>query len=257
MQEQTIVLAMDVSLSMRAMDVVPDRISAAQTAARAFVQALPNDVRIGVVSYAGAAQIVQPPTSDKGAVLDAIGRFQLHGIAMSLATLFPDDGIDVSSLDSPRASPHSRPPIDDRPLSAKVHPVVPGSDRSAAIVLLTDGQNLMGIDPMVAAQMAADYGIRVVTVGIGTPEGELLDLDGWKMRVRLDEDTLRRIANLTLGRYFHAVSTRELGAIYDDLRGRLVFEKKAEEVTVVFALLSGVLVLIASGLSMAWFGRPL
>ena len=263
MQQQTIVLAMDVSLSMRAKDVIPDRISAAQRAARDLVQALPSNIRIGVVSYAGVAQIVQLPTTDKEAVLDAIGRFQLqrgtaigNGIAMSLATIFPEDGIDVSQLDMPRSSPHGRPPADDRPPSRTVSPVVPGSDTSAAIVLLTHGQSLMGFDPIAAAQMAADRGIRVFTVGVGTKDGELLDLGGWKMRVRLDEDTLQKISNLTLGKYFHAATVNELGAIYEDLSSRLVLENKREEVTVVFALLAGVLVLMAATLSMVWFGRP-
>ena len=114
----------------------------------------------------------------------------------------------------------------------------------------------MGFDPIAAAQMAADRGIRVFTVGVGTKDGELLDLGGWKMRVRLDEYTLQKISNLTHGKYFHAATVNELGAIYEDLSRRLVLENKREEVTVVFALLAGVLVLMAATLSMVWFGRP-
>ncbi len=262
-QEQTIVLAMDVSLSMRAKDVSPDRISASQEAARTFVQQLPDNVRIGVVSYAGAAQIVQAPTTHKEVVLAAIGRFQLqrgtaigNGIAMALATIFPEDDIDVSQLDMPRHAPHARPSIEDHRIAPAIAPVQPGSYGSAAIVLLTDGQNLMGFDPMAAAQMAADRGVRVFTVGVGTKDGELLDLGGWKMRVRLDEDTLQRISNLTLGKYFHAGTANELGAIYQELSGRLVFERTHEEVTFAFAILAGALMLIAVTLSLCWFGRP-
>lgn len=261
-EEETIVLAMDVSLSMRAKDVSPDRISASQQAARAFVQELPGNVRIGVVSYAGAAQLVQPPTTDKQRVVEAINRFQLqrgtaigNGIAVALATIFPDGGIDVSQLDTPPGTEHARASIEDRPKASTAVPVPPGSYASAAIVLLTDGQNLMGFDPMAAAQMAADRGIRIFTVGVGTKDGEVLDLGGWKMRVRLDEDTLQRISNLTLGKYFHAATANELGAIYRELSGRLVFEGRQEEITVVFALLAGMLMLLAVALSMWWFGR--
>jgi Ca-activated chloride channel family protein len=247
---------------MRAKDVPPDRISASQSAARAFVLALPADVRIGVVSYAGIAQVVQPPTTNKEAVIEAIGRFQLqrgtaigNGIAMSLATLFPDDGIDVSQLDMPRPLPHGRPPVEDRAAPHAAPSVAPGSYRSAAIVLLTDGQSFMGFDPMAAAQMAADRGVRVLTVGVGTRDGEVLDLGGWKMRVKLDEDTLMRISNLTVGKYFHAGSESDLGEIYKELGGRLVYERERMEITVLLAALAGVLMLTAASLSLWWYGR--
>ena len=134
-REQTIVLAMDVSISMRAKDVSPDRIGASQAAAKTFVSALPANVRIAVVSYAGIAQIVQVPTTDKEAVIEAIDRFQLqrgtaigNGIAMSLATIFPDDGIDVSQLDVPGPSPHGHAPAEEHAAHA------PGTRRGAGIV---------------------------------------------------------------------------------------------------------------------------
>ena len=263
MQEETILLVMDVSLSMRASDVAPDRITAAQQAAKDFIAVLPGNVSIGVVSYAGSAQLVQPPTLDKQAALDAIDRFQLqrgtaigNGLAVGLATLFPNDGIDVSLLDSPRTSRPSV-PMDDRLGAKRMKPVPPGSYSSAAIVLLTDGQNLLGFDPIAAAQMAADHGIRVFTVGIGTPDGQIIDLCGWKMRVKLDEATLKHIADLTMGKYFHANSGVELGSIYEELASRLIFEKKHTEVTFLFAALAGCLVLAAAALSLWWFGRPI
>jgi len=261
-QQQTIVLAMDVSLSMRAKDVSPDRISASQSAARKFVRGLPGNVKIAVISYAGIAQVVQPPTTNREEVIEAINRFQLqrgtaigNGIATSLATLFPEDGIDVSQLDMPSHGRHGLPPADERPASRAARPVAPGSYRSAAIVLLTDGQNLTGFDPMDAAQMAADRGIRVFTVGVGTKDGELLDLGGWKMRVRLDEDTLKRIANLTMGKYFHADSVDDLGNIYKELSARLTLDRRQTEVTFIFAAFAGFIMLIAAWLSMWWFGR--
>lgn len=262
-QGETILLVMDVSLSMRASDVAPDRIGAAQQAAKNFISALPNDVSVGVISYAGTAQLVQPPTLDKQLAVEALDRFQLqrgtaigNGIAVGLATLFPDDGIDVSSLDSPRRSTHGHPPTDDRLVSKHITPVPPGSYRPAAIVLLTDGQNLMGFDPIAAAQMAADKGVRVFTVGIGTANGQIIDVNGWKMRVRLDEEILKHIANLTMARYFHAGTGGELATIYEDLASRLVLERKRTEVTFVFAAAAGLLTLLAAILSLWWFGRP-
>jgi len=178
-----------------------------------------------------------------------------NGIAMSLATLLPDDGIDVSHLDMPRPLPHARPPVEDRAAPHAAPSVAPDSYRSAAIVLLTDGQSLMGFDPMAAAQMAADRGVRVFTVGVGTRDGEVLDLGGWKMRVKLDEDTLMRISNLTVGKYFHAGSEGDLGEIYKELGGRLVYERERMEITVLLAALAGVLMLTAASLSLWWYGR--
>ena len=174
---------------------------------------------------------------------------------MSLATLLPDDGIDVSHLDMPRPLPHARPPVEDRAAPHAAPSVAPDSYRSAAIVLLTDGQSLMGFDPMAAAQMAADRGVRVFTVGVGTRDGEVLDLGGWKMRVKLDEDTLMRISNLTVGKYFHAGSESDLGEIYKELGGRLVYERERMEITVLLAALAGVLMLTAASLSLWWYGR--
>ena len=108
---------------------------------------------------------------------------------------------------------------------------------------------------MAAAQMAAAKGIRVFTVGVGTKDGELLDLGGWKMRVRLDEDTLKRIANLTMGKYFHAGSVTDLGKIYEELSARLTLERRRTEVTFVFAAVAGLFMLTGMWLSLWWFGR--
>src|SRR6266571_7137770 len=211
-QHQTIILAMDVSGSMRATDVEPNRISAAQAAAKAFVAEQPSSVLIGVVSFAATASVVQPPTHNREDILAAIDRFQLQrgtaigsGIIVSLATIFPEAGIDVSSLiygrDAPRGVPLDQARKAEKPAFT---PVSPGSYTSAAIILLTDGQRTTGPDSIEAARMAADRGVRVFTVGIGTTSGENLGFEGWSMRVRLDEETLKGIANMTHGEYFYA-----------------------------------------------------
>lgn len=263
--QQTIILAMDVSISMRATDMVPSRIGASQDAAKRFVAGLPHDVRVGVVSYAGSAHLVQPPTLARDDVFSAIDRFQLQsgtaigkGIVVALATLFPDTGIDLSrldKLDGQRNALHAALPGAASPDTPEFEPVEAGSYDSAVIVVLTDGQNTAGVDPVAAARMAADRGIRIFTVGFGTREGEIVTANGWRMRVRLDEETLRKVAELTRGQYFHAGSSADLERVYGALKARLVLEKKATEVTAVFAGLAAVLLLLGAGLSVWWFGR--
>ena len=257
-QQETIILAMDVSGSMRATDVHPNRLIAAQEAAKAFIEDLPRSVRVGVVSFAGTAAVVQPPTQNREDIVAAIDRFQLQrgtaigsGIVLSLATLFPDADIDLSQITGARSMPLGP---EDKP-KPDFKPVQPGSFGSGAVILLTDGQRTTGPDPMDAAKMAADRGVKVYTLGIGTKDGETIGFEGWSMRVRLDEDTLKSIANLTRAEYFYAGNANELKKVYQSLSTRLVIEKKETEISSLFAAVSAALVVIAAGLSVAWFGR--
>ena len=257
-QQETIVLAMDVSGSMRAADVEPSRLVASQEAAKSFIHALPRGIRVAIVSFAGTAAVVQPPTHNREDALAAIDRFQLQrgtaissGIILSLATLFPDAGIDLSNITGQRAmprGPHDKPP-------PEFTPVPPGSYPSAAIVLLTDGARTTGPDSLEAAKMAADRGVRVYTVGIGTKEGETIGFEGWSMRVRLDEDTLKAVAGLTLADYFYAGSAEDLKKVYQGLGSRLAVERKETEVSALVAALAALLVIAAASLSVLWFGR--
>jgi Ca-activated chloride channel homolog len=258
LQQETIILAMDVSGSMRATDVQPNRLVAAQEAAKAFLNDLPRSVRVGVVSFAGTAAVVQPPTQNREDIVAAIDRFQLQrgtaigsGIVLSLATIFPDAGIDLSQITGQRSMPLG--PGDKPP--KEFTPVPPGSFSSAAIVLLTDGQRTTGPDPLDAAKMAADRGIKVYSVGIGTKEGETIGFEGWSMRVRLDEETLKNVANLTRAEYFYAGNADDLKKVYKSLSSRLVVEKKETEITALFAAAAAVLVLLSAALSVWWFGR--
>jgi Ca-activated chloride channel family protein len=263
-QQLTIILAMDVSGSMRATDVEPNRISAAQAAAKAFVAEQPSYVRIGVVSFAATASVVQPPTHNRDDIIAAIDRFQLQrgtaigsGIIVSLATIFPDAGIDVSSLiyrEVRRGVPLDEARKADKPA---FNPVPPGSYTSAAIILLTDGQRTTGPSSIEAAQMAADRGVRVFTVGFGTTSGETMGFEGWSMRVRLDEGTLKAIANMTHGEYFYAGSATDLKKVYQSLNSRLVMEKKATEIGALFSAAAAVIVLVSALLSLLWFNRIL
>jgi Ca-activated chloride channel family protein len=265
-ENETIILAMDVSGSMRANDVEPTRLAAAQAAAKSFVEDLPNSVRVGIVSFAGSASVVQPPTRDREELVAAIDRFQLQrgtaigsAIIVSLATIFPNAGIDLESfakrerkqgraIDAPAAGAQD---------GAEPKAVAPGSFPSAAIVLLTDGQRTAGPDSIAAARFAADRGVRIFTVGIGTTRGTTISYEGWSMHVRLDEDTLKEIATITRGDYFLAGSATELRKVYQTLTTRLSMEKKETEVTSLFAAAGAVLALLGAALSLLWFNRIL
>jgi Ca-activated chloride channel family protein len=257
--ERTIILAMDVSGSMRAEDVKPNRLVASQAAAKAFVENLPREVKVGVVSFAGTAAVVQAPTISREDVLAAIDRFQLQrgtatgsGIILSLATLFPDHGIEIQNITGQRNFPGKE--IGKK--EDKVFTPVPaGSYNSAAIIMLTDGQRTTGPDPLDAAKMAAERGIRVYTVGIGTTSGEVIGFEGWSMRVKLDEETLKNVSVLTQGEYFYAGTAEDLKKVYESLSSRMVVERKETEVTALLAALGALLAALAAGLSLWWFGR--
>ena len=128
---------------------------------------------------------------------------------------------------------------------------------SAVIILLTDGQTTTGPDPIESAKMAAERGVRVYTVGIGTPQGEIVGAEGWSMRVRLDEDALKNIANLTRGEYFYAGTAGDLKKVYEALNTRFTFEKKSIEITALFAAAAALITILAAALSVLWFHRIL
>lgn len=263
--QKTVILAIDTSGSMRATDVKPNRLDAAQSAARTFIKNQPRYTRIGIVSIAGSASAVQSPTDNREDLLQAIERLQLQpgtalgsGLYISLAALLPDAGIDLENLLHRGSSRSWRYwPDPDRPV--KEHkPVPPGSNRSVAIVLLSDGENTHGPDPLEAAKLAADHGVRVYTVGIGSPEGVTLGFSGWSMRVRLDEAALKEIAAITHGEYYAAASEPELKNVYEYLSVRMVTERRRPtEVTAFFVGFGALLLVISALCSVLWFNRVL
>ena len=263
-EHETIILAMDVSGSMRATDVQPTRIEAAQAAAKSFIHDAPANTRIGIVAFAGTASVVQPATLSREDLDAAIDRFELQratavgsGILVSLKMLFPDIEYNLNSY-NPRGDPRRGTAIGEAKTDAVPwKPVEPGTYRAGAIILLTDGQTTTGPDPREAAKMAAERGVRVFTVGVGTTQGEIIGSEGWSMRVRLDEDALKAIAETTHGDYFFAGSGPDLKKVYQDLNSKLVLEKKETEVTALFAALAAFLTLCAVGLSMWWYQRVL
>jgi Ca-activated chloride channel homolog len=272
-QHETIILAMDVSGSMRADDVKPTRLAAAQAAARAFIKDTPKSTRIGLVSFAGSAALVQPPTQNREDLLAAIEQLQLQnataigsGILVSLKAIFPEQDFELGSPRELRASgvgaaAAGGSSLGARPLGARPKqeqkPAPPGSYKSAVVILLTDGQTTTGPDPVDAARLAAERGVRVFTVGVGTPDGQILTGEGWSIRVRLDEDALKAIADLTRGEYFFAGNAPDLKKIYEGLNSKLVLEKKETEITALFTGVAAALALLAAALSLLWFNRLL
>src|SRR5712672_2885737 len=254
-QHETVILAMDVSGSMRATDVEPNRLVAAQNAAKAFVADQPENVRIGVVAFAGTATLAQAPTRNREEIVAAIDRFQLQrataigsAILVSLATIFPNTGIDVATFNYDASKKAG---------TSTVAPVRPGSYNSAVIILLTDGQRTTGPDSIQAARLAADRGVRIYTVGIGTTAGETIGFDGWSMHVRLDEETLKTIADVTRGEYFYAGNAPDLKKVYQGLNAKLVMETKKTEITALFAAAAALVVVLSALLSLLWFNRIL
>ncbi len=260
-QQGTVILAMDVSGSMRAGDVAPNRIIASQNSAIDFIEAQPAWTRVGVVAFAGTAMLVQSPTGDRAAAISAIERFQLQrgtnlgaAILTSLQTLFPEATFDIG----PRFQNMTRQGVpigEPRPVEESFRPVEPGSHPTAAIVLLTDGQATTGPNPVDVARLAADRGVRVFTVGFGSRDGEIVGFGGRSMRVQLDEETLRQVAEITRGRYFHAATGDDLAEVYQELSSQLMVERERMEITAGFAGVGALLMLLAGTLSFLWFNR--
>jgi Ca-activated chloride channel family protein len=261
--KSTILLAMDISRSMRVQDVKPTRMVAAQEAAKAFLGEVPRQIEVGLVTFAGTAQVAQQPTVDRPSVIGAIDAIQMqigtaigNAIVVSLAELFPDQGIDLGEMNfGPRRPARS---LDENAAKAppkQITPVAPGSYTSAAIILLSDGRRTTGVDTLLAAQMAADRGVRIHVVGLGTPDGHAAIGEGMAMYLQLDEPTLRQVAQMTGGEYHHAGTADALRSVYQTLGSRIQVSARQTELTALLAMAATLVLLAATGLSMLWFGR--
>lgn len=253
LHHETVILAIDVSHSMRADDVPPSRLAAAQEAAKAFVAGQRSGTRIGLVAFSGDATLVLAPTSDREALERAIDGLQTQdataigsAIVASLQALFPAEALDPDWV-RPRDTMFT-------PVAVR-EPVEPGSLRSAAVVLLSDGQNTAGPDAQDAAELAALHGVRVYTVGFGTADGTLVGGPGWSVRVHLDEALLRAIAAQTRAEYFHAETARELRNVYASLTSSLVLERRWTEVGALLCALAALAAALAAALSLVSFRR--
>lgn len=248
--EGTLILTFDVSGSMAATDLDPSRMEAAKAAAIEFVQRQPSTVRIGVVSFSDSGFAIQPPTNDQSVILAAIERLApergtslAYGILTAIDTLLvrPEATRVYSDL-TPTPTPSPT-------------PAPPGSNRGAAIVLITDGENTAPPEPFEAAQLAADRGVRVYPIGIGSPAGAALEVEGFMVHTRLDEPTLQQIAQLTEGLYFNAANEEDLRTIYDELDPQFAIRTETMEITSILAGAGILLFLIGGTFSLAWFSR--
>jgi Ca-activated chloride channel family protein len=259
---ETVILAIDVSNSMLAEDVEPTRLEAAQAAAREFIDRQPLASQIGIVAFAETALLIQRPTDNRAELMKAIDRLKPQdgtavggAILVALQALFPKETLELELAqdgerrDAPDDGADAPPPPEPKS--------TPGSETSSAIVLLTDGQTTSGPDPLQAAQLAADRGVRVFTVGLGTASGAVVKAKGISMRVQLDEETLKKVADLTLGRYFLAGDGEALSEVYRELSTRLVTDVKETEIAAVFVALAAAAALTAAALSLLWFNRVL
>jgi len=258
-EEGTVILSMDVSGSMRATDIKPSRMEAVKEAARIFIDHRPRNVRIGIVAFSGSAELIQPPTTDNDQLLAAVNRLHPErytaigsGLQAALDTIFEKDQPQAPS-DTPPPDPNN--PLTAAPPDQEPPPVPPGSYKSAVIVLMSDGQSNQGPDPLDVADKAANLGVRVFTVGVGTKEGAIIGFEGFSFRVVLDEATLKAIAGKTAGEYFKASSEGDLHRIYENLSTRLMVEKEKTEITALFVAAAALLLLAAGALSLAWFNR--
>lgn len=226
-----VVLSMDVSRSMLAEDMSPNRIEAAKVAAREFVKELPGGFRIGLVTFSSYANTVVPPTADKARVLDAIDL-----LATEFATAI-GDGLLEAVYNLPG---RTRPAFLGAPPPPPSGPLPPG-----VVVLMSDGQSNRGVLPLEAARTARELQVKVYTIGIGTPEGTFLSIGGRSIWVRLDEETLRGMAEATGGAYYRTTNVAELRRVYRQLGREVGWERRPTEVTGVAAAVALVLVVAA------------
>lgn len=250
--EGTVILAFDVSGSMAADDFKPTRMEAAKAAARQFVENQPTGVSIGVVVFSDGGISVQPPTDNRAETLDTINRLvPRRGTSIGNGILVGLNSIVVDAGDPPILNTNN---ISKDPAVTPV-PSPQGWYPSAVIVLLTDGENNQDPDPLVASQLAADLGVRVYTVGIGTAAGTNLEVEGFTVHTSLDESMLQQIASETGGEYYNAANEQQLRQIYDDLKPKLAIKPEKIEVTSILAGVGMVVFLMGGMLSLIWFGH--
>jgi len=254
-QEGTVILAIDVSGSMLAEDLKPNRMEAAKDAAKLFVAKQGPDVKLGVVAFSGDAQIVQTPTKDHDLVIAAINRLRpQRATAIGRGMLA---SLDAIFLDSEETAPSviALHRLAGEPTGPTPPPVPVGADHTATIVLLSDGQNNQFPAPQQVIEDAASRGIRVYTLGLGSADGTVVRIQGRSVRTRLDEATLKAIAEGTDGQYFNASNEKDLRAVYENLSTQLVFRQQKTEITAILTAIAAVFSVIAAALSLFWFNR--
>ena len=257
LREATVMLVIDTSGSMRAKDLKPSRIEAAQQAAQQFIQDKPSRLRVGLVTVAGTAALAQAPTEERDVLLKALEYLPLQygsalgtGLLVSLEALLPGADIDAQKIINEASEMGGKKASDTgKSLDDKAKPATEastGRGKNMAIVLMSDGQSNMGPELLKMAELAAKHEVKVYTVGIGTTEGDVVHIQGRSMRVKLEDEALQKVSSLTLGEYFKADSTEGLKNVYDKLGYKLRFEKRAmTEISAQVASLGMLLILIS------------
>jgi Ca-activated chloride channel family protein len=250
--EGTVILAFDVSDSMAADDLKPTRLEAAKAAARDFIEKQPLSVQTGVVAFSDSGFSVQAPTNDQTAILAAIDRLEpTRGTSIATGILVSLNAIaNMNAIPTPYLYSNITPEPTATPT-----PMLPGDYSSAVIVLLTDGENNLSPDPIQAAQSAAERGVRIYTVGIGSPAGTTIQIKGFAIHTQLDEALLKQISSLTDGEYYNAQSAQDLLKVYDNIKSQLVIKPEKTEVTSLLAGAGVFILLIGGACSLLWFGR--
>jgi Ca-activated chloride channel family protein len=277
----SVILALDVSRSMCATDVQPNRLDVAQQAARSFVKDQVAGTRIGLVAFAGFAELIVPPTTDRQKLTDAIDNLTTaRGTVIGAAELKAIDAIaavnpDVAPVgneangDATTQTPSSTPP-----------PTKNGDYVPDIVVLLTDGANTRGIDPVQAAQVAAERKVRIYTIGFGTTNptsmvctrsqlgadgfneggfaggGGVPAAGGFRQFLVIDEPTLMKVADITGGKFYKAQDANQLRGVFQQLPHQVELQTQKHEISVWFAIIGAVLALAAIGLSLLWNRFP-
>lgn len=251
--ESTVLLAFDVSGSMAADDFQPTRIEAAKAAARSFIEHQPPGVKVGVVAFSDNGFAVQPPTEDQATLLASIERLSPqrgtalgHGIYASLSTIA---GFTIQPPNPVPEDPNA-PQAEPTPL-----PLAEELYENSVIVLLSDGENNENPDPLEAAQSAGERGVRIYTVGIGSPEGAILKVEGFTVLTQRNDAMLQNISDISGGEYHSADNAEDLLTIYDQLTPKLVMKEEKLEITALLAGAGLFFLLVGGGFSLAWFSR--
>jgi len=265
--QNIIILALDVSRSMCSTDIQPNRLEAAKDAARSYIQRQTSSSQIGIVAFAGFAELVLAPTTDQEMLQDAVENLTTaRRTAVGSAILESLDAI-------AEVNPNIAPSMSDQTSEALPSPVPEGVYAPDIIVLLTDGANNEGPLPLDAAQQAVDRGIRVYTIGFGTEQGGVMDCDdgfgrndsfggfgggssGGGFRRGIDEPTLRQIADMTGGTYYSAASVDELHSVFNELPSYLITRNETTEISIAFTAIGALLAAIAIILSLLWHPHP-
>ncbi len=265
-EDATVILAMDVSGSMRATDVSPTRLDAARASALTFIEQLPENVRVGIVSFASEPVTLVSPTTDRGQLKAAIASLTARdGTAMGDALMQVLDiaqkiqADDAAETPDATASPAAT-PAPDASGAPKLPTDQPSNQPLVAAILLSDGANSVGdTEPLDAAARAKTMGVPIYTIALGTPNGTVQVRDDLgqlqTLDVPPDTETLQQIASTTGGTSFDAPTAEDLKSVYANLQSRVGYTEERQEVTFALVAAGLLLVVVGAGLSAVWFGR--